>query len=1236
MRYELSYHQERIWFIDQFERDTLYKGGPTYHNIPIILRSKESVDINLLNVAIQYLVKRHTILRAYVNTQDESAYLELNSSEQYKVIFHHFNGDESEDKIISFLFGINEMAFIEGIDKQLFQVYCLKTKSMGQYVMFTIHHLICDDYSKQLICQEFLDIYNSLKNHQEISLPKLETDYMSYGKWQKEIPEQYIEKEYFYWKRKTKKKIAVLELPIDQKRAAIHIYKANTLTYVFSQVQVHTIQNFCKKYNISYNDMFLAVFKIVLMKFSRQKEINIGTSMYRRRGEKLQNVVGPFSNLAVLCDEIDDNSDFISIINKISKTYYDAETNCKIPFDKLVIKLNPKNDMSRTALFDVIFNYIERDDTIDNYGFEIINNNRGYGKYDYNLLIENKGKNLELFLTFNELYYKDSTAQTLIDSFVTMLDRLIQQPKKEVYLIPCYSQKDYELEIKKWNDEDKNIEFINDISIDQMFINCVKNYGDHEAVVYGNDSVTYKELNNRCNKVALILKKNGVKKENFVALIMDKGIDCISTMLGILRVGACYVPIEPTLPKERIDFMLQDCNPSVIVVEPKYKEIVSNYENILMIDTDVVEQNEAKSEELCTNNLAYVIYTSGTTGKPKGMMIEHHNVVSLIQNGIKLFHFNEKDRWTMFHSYNFDFSVWEMYGPLLTGGCVVIVDKSTARTTVEFRKLLFEQKITILNQTPLAFYSLMEEEMKYASHDLLINKVIFGGEVLQVTKLKNWKDNYPNCELINMYGITETTVHVTYKFISKEEIAEGKNSIGIPLPSYEAFVVDHNLKIVPIGVPGELLIGGTGVGRGYINRDELTKQKFVYSNLKGNKLYRSGDLARWLPDGSLEYLGRIDDQVKIRGFRVELGEIETLIANIPQVTGVAVITRENKEGDKAIYAYYLSDELLDEEYIRRELAKKVPDYMLPAYMMQLDSFPMTSNGKLDRKSLPDIQAHSKEIFIRPETETEILVAELFAEVLEIDVNRVGTRDNFFELGGHSLRATKLLNQIEAKTGIRISLKDMFSNPTVKVLADYITNNKRKVYQPIPFANKKDYYLMSASQRRMYMLCQNDTTSTMYNMPFAVKIYENLNIEKLRESLQQMMKLNEILHTSFLYKNGEYVQFIDENATLEFKIFEDESIEDEKIIKNFVKPFKLEKAPCFRAAVIKRDDYCIMLIDMHHIIGDGISDTIFINELLGLYKHDILPEISKQYKDYSEWICPWIIFVPKNKALRGKG
>jgi amino acid adenylation domain-containing protein len=766
-------------------------------------------------------------------------------------------------------------------------------------------------------------------------------------------------------------------------------------------------------------------------------------------------------------------------------------------------------------------------------------------------------------------------------------------------------------------------------------------------------------LNQWTDKLAAYLQNKGVKSEEPVGIMLKASLEMIVAMLAILKAGGAYLPIDSDYPGERIKYMLDDSKARILLQDNKNKINTPIVLNIKHLNFEFVSNSEFCVSDLRPSNLAYIIYTSGTTGKPKGVMVEHANVVRLFFNDQFQFDFTERDIWTMFHSYCFDFSVWEMYGALLFGGKLILIHRITARDTKYYLQILKREGVTVLNQTPSAFYRLIEEELQYLDNkSLYLKYVIFGGEALNPSQLKEWKCKYPETRLINMYGITETTVHVTYKELTDEEIDSGKSNIGKPIPTLSTYIMNKNRQLMPIGTTGELCIGGAGVSRGYLNHTGWTTQKFIDNPYKpGETLYRSGDLVRYLDNGDMQYLGRMDHQVKIRGYRIELGEIERSLLNHHEIDEAVVMAREEQVGEKYLCAYVVSKRDIDTEDLRAFLHQSLPEYMLPALFIPLEKLPLTPNGKIDIKALPEPKNILRKKYTPPGNGLERKLVDIWARILNRSSSTIGIHDNFFQLGGHSLKATLMMSKIHKIFDVNIPLTGIFISPTIRELAVYIKEAVKAQYLSIEPTEKKEYYPLSPAQKKFYILNQLESQGNIYHIYDVFVLAGKVDKEKLEKTFKKLILRHDAFRTSFMVVKGEPVQKIHDEVEFNIEYYnlatentekkilripnhklqitnkkersntaqypdpKSQELRAKSYIKDFIRPFDLSQAPLLRGGLIKREEENhLFLFDIHHIISDAISFKLTVDEFMKFFagKDKQLPELMYRYKDYSEW------------------
>jgi len=744
-------------------------------------------------------------------------------------------------------------------------------------------------------------------------------------------------------------------------------------------------------------------------------------------------------------------------------------------------------------------------------------------------------------------------------------------------------------------------------TIVELFEAQVAKTPDKIATVFEGSALTYAQLNEKAELLAKKLRRMGVKPNDFVAILAQRGNEMLIALYGILKSGAAYVPLDVSYPSERIAYMLQDCAAKAVVV---YRTQVDTQLPVIDLSVSIEENAGTLPAVNQPSDIAYLIYTSGTTGKPKAVMVEHRNVVNYCtQNGCGVFRYTEGCETIMsVTNIVFDIFVTEAILSLLNGMTIYLANGDEQMDAEAFLALENTCRAQALQTTPSRLQMFLaqkptDERYRHFKY------IMLGGESVSEQLVHKLRALCPEARIIDVYGPSETTV-----WSSCADVTDGSVNIGKPISNTQIYILNER-KLCDIGEVGELCIAGDGVTRGYLNRPELTKEKFVQNPYAGGRLYRTGDLAKWLPDGNIEFLGRIDEQVKIRGYRIELGEIESTLRSLAQIQNCAVIVREDAQGEKAICAYLVSTQTVNLTQTRALLAELLPPHMVPTYMMQIDAIPMNQNGKLDKKALPQIEAATSVDL--PENALQAQICDAFAQVLGLQ--GVGIHDRFFDIGGHSLRVIKLINRLEKLFAVRCTQNEIFQNQTPKLLSALLQEKRGCEDTQIPLAQERDYYPMSSAQQRMYLASQMGEDNTSYNLPMAWRIEGNIDIDRLKSAFAKIHERHEILRTEFKLLNGEGVQKILPQVEPNFRYYRDEITAQETLLKSFVRVFDLSKAPLVRMELIERKDHYLLLIDLHHIIGDGMSMETFCAELASLYNGEILPPLNRQYKDYSQWM-----------------
>ncbi|MGV3610689.1 MAG: amino acid adenylation domain-containing protein [Fluviicola sp.] len=1041
--YPVSFTQERLWVLTQFE-----EASKAYH-MPAAFRINGQLDYQRLEEAVNMVVEKHESLRTVFKEMNGDPVQCILPMEDAYVKIDQFALDSYSGALNEFL--ISDWARPFDLHKGPLLRCSLIRASSETILSFNMHHIISDGWSINVLFSDVTKAYSLLTNKNRQSLVPLEIQFKDFAIWQRNyLTDDKLQEQLSYWKDTVfAQGVSALELPLDFHRPEIKTYNGDTLHYTFSKELSQQVKQSNFKAGVSLFMSLMANVSILLKKLANQSDITIGTPISGRDTTQLQHQIGFFVNTLPIRTEVLGNMSYLELLANERNNILKAFDYQYFPFELLVHELQPKRDLSRSPLFDVMVVFQNMEVLEDNQkGFgesvklEKVAVSSGITKYDLTFSFSEESGCIQLELEFNtDLFRRES-----IERYVAYLQTILEttSSKEEVLIADINIQSPAEQALIVSKGDRTGVNYNENETIISLFDQCVKNFPTNCALKVGDKEISYAELDQKSGQLARVLKEHQVQKEDLVVLHTDRSEWMLVAILGALKAGAAYVPVDPAYPASRIEYILNDSQSKLLLFDGELSEatqaLIPQETSCLNLAT-ISYEGEPYTATLEPEQLAYVIYTSGTTGNPKGVLVEHRNVNRLLFNDEDLFDFNEKDTWSLFHSYCFDFSVWEMYGALLKGGKLVMVPKEIAQDSSAFFDFLQIEKITVLNQTPTAFRSLsLLNNKRFGEIDLSVRYVVFGGEALMPEILEPWKKAYPQCKLINMYGITETTVHVTYKQITEDEIKANKSIIGDPIPTLSCYVLDQDLKPVTMGVVGELCVGGAGVARGYHNRPELTAEKFVDNPFRSNeKLYRSGDFARILSNGEIEYIGRKDEQVKIRGHRIEIGEIEAALLKLPEINDAVVLAKKNAQGEYELSAYIISDNpgTFSMSDLRLKLQKYLPAYMVPGYCIELTEFPITSNGKLDKDALPsltDVSSPSTE-YVAPGNNVEEIVVKIWEEILEI--SPIGIRDNFFDLGGHSLKATRVLSKIQLEFGVKIDLKNLFIDPTVEHLANYI-------------------------------------------------------------------------------------------------------------------------------------------------------------------------------------------------------
>ena len=1043
-----SLSQQRLWFLQQLAPQS------TAYNMPLALRFNEALKPSHVSRAICRLLQHHESLRTSFADHEGEAVLMIDDWHNWQLPTLDFSRLAPDTATRNAREQINLLAN-EAFDLArgpLFRALLIKLPGRQSILAFCLHHIIIDGWSVELLLQELGQL---LANPDTDTLPAPELQYSDFSLWQHGwLGGELLQGQLDYWRRQLAAAPALINLPTDKPRPAVLSQNGASCHFTIPQASVTGLKNLARQQNASLFMVMMAAFSALLCRYSGQQDICVGFPISGRNHKALQPLIGLFVNNLVIRSRFEDNPDIIRHIANVRQTTLDAYANQDVPFDLIIDALKLERSLSYTPLLQVSFAL--ESGTLE----ERIRQSLGdkvnpepldwhIAKYDLNLTCHEGDGDMQATLEYSTDLYNEATVSRLAQHYCHLLEQILDKPDQGILDLPLLTLAEQQQFALDWQQQ-RQLNKRTYISPVKLFEIQAGAFSKKTALVFEQQSLSYRELNERANRLAQLLQKHSLGDGDKVGIYLERSIDLVVSILAVLKTGAAYIPLDPYSPDERVNFIIDDAGIDYVICadQPTRLAGVQCLALEALADALANESGDNLNVHIPIDAAAYVIYTSGTTGKPKGCEVSHRNVARLFTVSDKVFAFDEHDVWTLFHSSAFDFSVWEIWGALLHGSKLVIVPYWLSRSPEAFHELLDQQHVTVLNQTPSAFSQLIAVDADKAANSLPdLRYVIFGGEALDFSALRQWAARHPldNTALVNMYGITETTVHVTQHFIRENDLQRGRSIIGRPLADLHVYLLDSHDQPVPVGVAGEICISGPGVTRGYLNQPQLTAERFppnpFVDDLPADiaclhgRIYRSGDLARRHENGELEYLGRIDHQVKIRGHRIELGEIETVLNGLAAVQESLVRVKDNSETGKRLVAWLLVNNAanIDSAMIRQQLKAVLPEYMIPSLFVPLTQWPLTTNGKIDVSALPLPQPGAAgQAYVAPRNDTELAICAIWSEVLGIE--KVGVHDNFFDLGGHSLLATRVAAKIRSELDCELQLRMIFDHPTVAELA----------------------------------------------------------------------------------------------------------------------------------------------------------------------------------------------------------
>ncbi|WP_375770521.1 amino acid adenylation domain-containing protein [Archangium gephyra] len=1244
----LSFSQQRLWFLNQLEPDS------PFYNVPAAVRIRGNLHLEALQRAFDEVLRRHEVLRTVFSSADGQPFqsivppaplslqvVELGALPAHareEAILQHARAEASRPFSLA--------------QAPLLRVSLLRLEREEHVLLLTMHHIVSDGWSIGVLIRELASLYDSFLSGLPSSLPELAVQYADFASWQRQwLSGPTLDAQLSWWTEHLRGIPPALELPTDRPRPPAQSFRGAHLPFSLPSSLLSSLEELSRRQGATLFMTLLAAFQSLLHRYSGSPDVVVGTPIANRHLSETEPLIGFFVNSLPLRARFSSQPSFLSLLSQVRDASLGAFAHQDLPFERLVEELSPQRSLGRTPLFQVMFalqNAPLPPLQLSSLSLEPLPLASRTTRFDLTLSLEPSAHGLSGSFEYSTDLFDEPTIARLGAAYRTLLKAVVAHPELPVSRLPLLAPTERAQRLESCR---ARAHYPAPLVLHRLFEAQARRTPDNLALAYEGTRLTYRQLEAQANRVAHRLRALGVGPETRVGLFMERSAELVVGLLGILKAGGTYVPLDPAYPRDRLTFMLEDSGVPAVVTQAHLVDTLPAHEAaVLVVDTGTEPHGpeaEPPAVECLPEHAAYVIYTSGSTGRPKGVVVTHANVTRLMDAAQPFYGFDAGDVWTLFHSYAFDFSVWELWGALLYGGRLVVVPYFVSRSPEDFWRLLRDERVTVLNQTPSAFRQLMAADEALAGQgSLALRYVIFGGEALELDSLAPWFERHGDARprLVNMYGITETTVHVTLRPIGRADVAGG-SVIGGPLADLELYVLDAHLEPQPPGVAGELFVGGAGLARGYLHRPELCAERFIphpFATEPGARLYRTGDLARFLPDGDLEYLGRIDQQVKIRGFRIELGEIEAVVRTHPSVREAAVVVREDVPGDKRLVAYVVPREpgAARPEPLRDATRERLPEYMVPSAFVFLEALPLTSNGKLDRKALPAPERTTAESgpAQAPRTPVETRLATLWAEVLHVET--VGTGDDFFALGGHSLLAAQLQARIREAFSVELPLRAFFEVPTLEQMAARLEELGAQQAPPLPLepAPRSGPLPLSFAQERLWFMEQLEPGTSAFHIPVALRLEGALDTAALERCFQEVVRRHEVLRTTFARVEGQPVQVISEQGT--FTLEQEDlralpAAERERETwrltqEEAARPFDLTRGPLLRARLLRLEEHAsLLLLTMHHIASDGWSMGVLVREVAALYEAFVsgqppaLPALPVQYADLAWWQRGWL-------------
>ncbi|KAE8559798.1 non-ribosomal peptide synthetase [Paenibacillus polymyxa] len=1212
--YSLTPMQKGMWFHSALDRQT----AAYFEQTRFTMRG--ALDVQLFERSWMELAKRHLVLRANFVKGPAGEPLQIIYRDkpvgfEYEELLH-LQADEKQ----TYLDKKAEDDKLRGFDLEhdaLVRVTILRTEEQSYHVLWSFQHILMDGWCLPQLTQELFETYSALASGKQPAGDK-GSDYGAYIEWLEKQDDQAASG---YWTAFLAGYEGQTVLPGQKEPAPNGRFTADHVTAELGKDLSERMDRVAKQRLVTVNTLLQAAWGVMLQKYNGTNDAVFGSVVAGRPAEipGIESMIGLFINTVPVRVTSEADTVFADLMVKLQERALESGRYDYYPLYEIQARsVQKQNLINHIIAFEnyPVDEQMEQagdqqhgDLTIADVQMEEQTN------YNFNVTVV-PGVEIEIRFDFNaEVFDKDSI-ERLKGHLVHLLEQVTDNPEITVGELELVTEAEKADLLGRFNDT--ITEFPRGKTLIQLFEEQAERIPDAAAISLNEQELTYRELNERVNRLARTLRSHGISKGRLVAIMAERSIEMVVGMLAAHKAGAAYVPIDPEYPEERIRFLIEDSGAQVMLTQSRLRERLAGSDSVILLDDESFYHEDGTNLNPGTEatDLACVIYTSGTTGKPKGNLVSHRNIVRIVRN-TNYIDITERDHVLQLSSYSFDGAIFDIFGALTNGARLVLVPRETLLEIGRLADLIQHERISVMLITTAYFNVLVDVNVDCLRD---VRAILFGGERVSVGHVRRALAHIGPGRLNHLYGPSESTVYTTYLPVDFVDESAVTVPIGRPISNTTVYIVDSRNKLLPIGVAGELCVGGEGLVRGYNNRPELTAEKFVDNPfVPGERMYRTGDLAKWLPDGTIEYVGRTDDQVKIRGFRIELGEIEAQLQKVEGIRKTTVFARENAFGEKQLCAYYEADRELPAAELKNVISQELPAYMIPAYLIQLERLPLTANGKVDRRSLPTPEESLQpgEGRTPPRTPLEASLAGIWKSVLGLE--HIGVHDNFFDLGGHSLRATTLVSKVHQELNVELPLRDVFRYSTIEEMALAITRIGEQSFSSIPLAGVREYYPLSSAQKRLFILNQLEGSDQSYNMPGVLLLEGSIDRSLLEKAFRGLIVRHETLRTGFEIVQGEAVQRIYESVDFAVEYRHASEEEAPEVVQAFIRPFDLAKPPLLRVELVElATERYLLMFDMHHIVSDGVSMDVLVEELVRLYGGESLEPLRIQYKDYAVW------------------